>query len=341
MDREKIISCIKSDKTAEIAELQKRYNITYREAKGIVDELLEQGELVYTGGVTYNYVAKPEVPKAKSAFERYLFDHERSRHLREEMLEREEKKPYRNLDELLEYYRKRDSNMDSAEENADDEDNDDDDDDDEEDDDGINYAQMSDEEIRQRALDFCIDKGMASVSLLQRTFPIGYIKAYEIINWMETEGYITSRKGPFGHAVVITREEYEKKRLAEANGDADKPQPAEEEEKFKEQAQKLNELIKKIKEKKKAPVSEDVKPPHHLWPDDDEFEEAVMSRMKRLITSDRKMSRTAAVKKAEAYLEAVRDTHDRRMVQLYERLVYDLKNTSNYMYSQLKKKFFE
>ena len=52
------------------------------------------------------------------------------------------------------------------------------------------------------------------------------------------------------------------------------------------------------------------------------------------------MGQKGAVMKAETYLEAVRDTHDRKMVQVYERLVYELKNTSSYLYRQIKKHFF-
>ena len=52
------------------------------------------------------------------------------------------------------------------------------------------------------------------------------------------------------------------------------------------------------------------------------------------------MGQKGAVKKAETYLEAVRDTHDGKMVEVYERLVYEIKNISSYLYKQLKKQYF-
>lgn len=103
------------------------------------------------------------------------------------------------------------------------------------------------------------------------------------------------------------------------------------------EAQNLVYILSQIAEKKKAPVSADTMPPHTLWESGEEFSKLVMERMVWIIKSDLKMGKQGAVKKAETYLEAVRDTHDRKMVQVYERLVYELKITSPNLYRQLKK----
>jgi len=101
--------------------------------------------------------------------------------------------------------------------------------------------------------------------------------------------------------------------------------------------QNLVSVLSGIADKKKAPITTDKMPLHPSWDNEDEFAEVVMERMERLIKSDKRMGQQGAVKKAETYLEAVRDTHDRRMLQVYERLVYEIKNTSSYLYGQLKK----
>lgn len=47
-------------------------------------------------------------------------------------------------------------------------------------------------------------------------------------------------------------------------------------------------------------------------------------------------SRRGALKKAEMYLYAVHDTHDYKMAQVYERIVYELKITSDGLYNQIR-----
>ena len=56
MKKEKIIEYIKESKSAEIATLQKKFDVSYRDVKSIIDELVSQGTLEYADGVRYNYV---------------------------------------------------------------------------------------------------------------------------------------------------------------------------------------------------------------------------------------------------------------------------------------------
>ena len=56
MNKDEIISFIKQNKGVEIATLQKQFDLTYKDAKSIIDELLSKGSLVYAEGVKYNYV---------------------------------------------------------------------------------------------------------------------------------------------------------------------------------------------------------------------------------------------------------------------------------------------
>lgn len=78
-------------------------------------------------------------------------------------------------------------------------------------------------------------------------------------------------------------------------------------------------------------------PQHFLWENEEAFESAVMERIERLVRSDLKMSRSGAVEKAKEYLFVVRDTRDGAMAQVYERIVYELKNMGDGFYGKIRK----
>lgn len=59
-----------------------------------------------------------------------------------------------------------------------------------------------------RALKFCVTSNQASVSMIQRRFPIGYMKACKIIDWMENMNYITQSEGSKPRKVLLSREEF-------------------------------------------------------------------------------------------------------------------------------------
>ncbi len=332
MDKEQIIGYIKQNKNAEIADLQKRFNITYKEAKTLVDELISMGDLVYAGGVRFNYTGNTGDGGELSG------DEERRAYLE---ARRREAIAKMNIQTFL---------------------LDDDDDEEDDGDDGYGFTTddgMPDYELRRTALELIIKSGTVSASFFQRTLPIGYIRACRLIDWMEEQGYITKSTGATPRKVLITAEEFERLYPRSSSEDDDEDCDFAEidrlmqeisdmigengdgrDDLFKSGVQNLTDVLVAIKSKKNAPVSADTVPSHSLWPDEKEFGEAVMARMRRLIESDRKMGRRGAVKKAETYLEAVRDTHDGKMVQVYERIVYEFKNTSEYLYRQLKKQFF-
>lgn len=105
-------------------------------------------------------------------------------------------------------------------------------------------------------------------------------------------------------------------------------------------ARELVNVLCAIRDIKSAPVKAGEAPDCSLWKDEEEFVEAVRERLERLVKSDGKMDLQGAIGKAECWLEAVRDTHDRKMVQVYEWLVYEIKNHDNLSYEFLKKRFF-
>ncbi|MCH5148414.1 MAG: hypothetical protein J1G05_03495 [Clostridiales bacterium] len=60
-----------------------------------------------------------------------------------------------------------------------------------------------------RALKYCVTSNQASVSMIQRRFPVGYIKACKIIDWMQNMNYITQSEGSKPRKVLLTKEEFE------------------------------------------------------------------------------------------------------------------------------------
>jgi S-DNA-T family DNA segregation ATPase FtsK/SpoIIIE len=61
------------------------------------------------------------------------------------------------------------------------------------------------------ALRLVISTGSASISMLQRRFPIGYAKAGGIIDKMDRMGYISPFDGSRARQVLITKEQFEEK----------------------------------------------------------------------------------------------------------------------------------
>ncbi len=59
-----------------------------------------------------------------------------------------------------------------------------------------------------KALKYCVFSNAASVSMIQRRFPIGYIKACKIVDWMENMNYITKSEGSKPRKVLLSQEEF-------------------------------------------------------------------------------------------------------------------------------------
>ncbi len=59
-----------------------------------------------------------------------------------------------------------------------------------------------------KALNYCVNSNQASVSMIQRRFPVGYIKACKIIDWMENMNYVTQSEGSKPRKVLLSKEEF-------------------------------------------------------------------------------------------------------------------------------------
>lgn len=389
MDKNAIINDIKQNNSAEIAVLQQKFNVPYKEVKALIDELVAKGTLVFESGVKYSYAKKSDTTLEDSKAELERRRAEAIRKIRDGDSEddSDEERAAAERRAYLEARRQELIRRMQAEMEDDDDDDDDDDDSEENDE-----EEISDDELRYKALKLIVEKNEVSVSMFQRSFPIGYIRSCKLVDWMESKGYISVGGGSTPRKVLITKEELEKhysephlvedddddedsdidakfveyeKFLEQHFSENDSDDEDEEDEVYdniinrifhsdaeendatdsdsverKEAMQNLVSVLNKIADKKKAPITADEMPLHPSWDNEDEFAQVVMERMERLIMSDKRMGQVGAVKKAETYLEAVRDTHDRKMVQVYERVVYEIKNTSSYLYGQLKKQFF-
>lgn len=71
---------------------------------------------------------------------------------------------------------------------------------------GDSAAKVDDTFIK--ALWFCVTSNQASVSMIQRRFPIGYMKACKIIDWMENMNYITQSEGSKPRKVLLSCDEF-------------------------------------------------------------------------------------------------------------------------------------
>lgn len=59
-----------------------------------------------------------------------------------------------------------------------------------------------------KALYYCVTSNQASVSMIQRRFPVGYIKACKIIDWMENMNYVTQSEGSKPRKVILSKDEF-------------------------------------------------------------------------------------------------------------------------------------
>ena len=64
------------------------------------------------------------------------------------------------------------------------------------------------DDVYVKALGFCVSVNQASVNMIQRRFPIGYIKACKIIDWMANMNYITQAEGSKARKVLLSRDEF-------------------------------------------------------------------------------------------------------------------------------------
>ena len=354
MLRKDIITIVRNFKQVSIPEIQKTYGIGYKEAKSIVDELVQKGDLVYSNGVVYRKKVTFESDGCAMNTDKLFCQKPIDR-----LIIDEPPAPPKPMS-LSEYFKAKAAQYNSKPQKEEDESKK------KEPPFNLNFNIADEEELRRKALQLCLESKNASVSFLQRTLPIGYIKACKLIDWMEAQGYISAPNGPNPRKILITQEEFDKKFRPhlflldddDDDDDDDDEDPFEALERF--QEEKRQEAFKKKlmdiekKETQTASPAELIKkikatterlknwcPSHFLWENEQEFLRTVRQKREEVVKSDKNIGVKGAIKKAEALLKETKDKGDEKLAEVYERLVYDFNNTTPYEYNKLKKKYFQ
>lgn len=208
------------------------------------------------------------------------------------------------------------------------------------------YSKYTEDELRYKALKVCILEGRASVPLLQKHLNIGYSRACRLLQWMRDEKYAFPRWTSKASLCImtITLAQLEGRFGCEKAQEGVNDQGNEDDlikklldtSKRKRAEQGLVNVLTRIAEKKRDDFSIDKVPSHSLWESEDEFHDMVLERLDRLISSDFTMGRKGAVIKAKAYLTAVLDTHDVKMLQVYQRVYFEVATVSDYLYVKVR-----
>lgn len=173
--------------------LQSELHLGYRELTGALKTLQEKGAIKFIGGMCYEYFTEPK--KDDSSLKDRSEDEDDSAEKRRAYLEMRRQEIIRRMQEEM----------------------DNDDEDDESDyEDKCDEVMTSDKKTDSsmpdpttlKVLHYCIQRQCASTSLIQRRFPIGYIRAVKIIDWMESMGYVASSNSSTSKKMLLTEEKF-------------------------------------------------------------------------------------------------------------------------------------
>ncbi len=180
-----ILKYIKKNKYIEFPSLQEKFNLSYKETKSIIDDLISNGTLVFDSGVKYSYkessVSTSE--EIENASECNKID-----------LETKQRLSYRD------YLEKRRQELIKQLENSTKD----------EKDDNINSFEISDEVLRIKVLQYCFKTNQVSIARIQNYFCMGFSRACKIVFWMEKMGYISEGNSIQQRKILISQEELDK-----------------------------------------------------------------------------------------------------------------------------------
>ena len=74
------------------------------------------------------------------------------------------------------------------------------------------------DELLPAAIEIVVETGMASVSMLQRRLKLGYSRAARLVDQMEERGIVGQFEGSKPRQVLISKEEWNQRKNAEAGG---------------------------------------------------------------------------------------------------------------------------
>jgi hypothetical protein len=313
-----------------IPQLQVEFSLNYYNAHRIVDILLKEKSIEYCNGIEYKVVDKEKPARdifgSRKEFSSYVEEYRRKK----EMAEAEEQRKNAQCDD---------------EDDDDIEDLEMDNDDIEEDE----ISQKELEALRKRVLKYCIDRGRASVSMIQIAFQIGFIRSCKMIDWMEAKGYISSASDIGGRKMLISEADFN--RIYGVDTVSKTVQKYREElEKRRQEILKKSQSTEEANEDKvdnKKSNNESVECNNEN--DEVQFENGdkdipcafinemnVTKVLNRLIKSDKTMTRNGAIKRVEGCIDNARSKEFFNSAIFLKRVMDRLVEMSDYKYKKLR-----
>jgi hypothetical protein len=326
---QEIMEYIKKQNSFSIPQLQIEFSLNYYEAHRIVDALLEEKSIEFCNGIEYKFVEKESIPQDFFGRQRGFSPfYEELRRRREEAEKEQRKKEQReevdeDTDIGLEDMK---ADNDAAEDL---------------------FTRIEPKAMRKQVLKYCIDQGRASISMIQTEFHLGFIKACEMVKWMESKGYVSANS--IGEReILISEAEFDR-----IYGTDSKSQTIEE---------AREEHIRRIRESFSRVLDEDEDNDEEAEDDEEEnsdleseecddeeliggdqdlscvqiTEERVTDFLHKLIKSDQAMTRNGAIKKVEAYMEQARSKNFFNRLNFLKKTMERLVALSDYKYKKLR-----
>ncbi len=180
--KDEILNYIGSNNYIEIPTLQDKFNLSYKEAKAIIDELVASNILVYDSGLKYSYL-NALINSGNDTQYHDIDSKENQNAIMREYLEKRRQ-------ELMESLQAESTESDDG--------------------DDIDNVMYSEDELRIKALRYCFEEKKASISMLQNAFSIGFARANRLILWMENMEYISKGNDRNPRKILISQKELDK-----------------------------------------------------------------------------------------------------------------------------------
>ena len=376
LDKDIKIFCRNSG-TFSIPLIQLKFSVTYKEAARVVDELVGAGEASpLADELNYEYIVKERVSPSNgrksdsmsadsesgdivSEYRNFLKRHidERADTIKREEDEEDEdddadeEEMNRRRREYLERRRREliaRLQAETDEEDDDDEDEEEDDDDNPFEDDEFSmtthslFAKSEEEEMLEKirkllidedrnsklavaALKLCASEGYVSPWLLCKTQNVDDSTAEFICFWLYVKDF-------------IKRDDSDENRYLLAIPENTFFACCNEAEERRKSLGHLAVTLKKISEQKQKKEQEE-RASHQKYANNYQFRKVVRAKLIALVRTDLKMTRSKAITKAEGCLCAARDMGNDKAAAVYEKVIFELNNMSDYMFNRLKSQY--
>jgi hypothetical protein len=350
---QEIKNYIKKQTKFSIPQLQVEFSLSYYEAHRIVEALLKEKSIEFCGGIEYKYSVKESTIRDvfdrgrgfTSVFESFRRQTELEEEQRKKALREQEAKEVE--DDFEE--------VDEAEDSDDSDDEADNDDDETGDETADNdaaenpFAQPEVEALRKRVLKYCIDHGRASPSMIQMEFHIGFVKACEVVEWMESKGYISAYDGLGGRKTLISKEEFNRIYGTGASGQTVGESEEEHVRRIKENYRRVIDAGDDKDEEGEDDKADNIDRESEV-PDGEEMvinftqdlpfekltEENVTDCLHQLIKSDKEMTRIGAIRKVMIYMNRARAKNHVKSLILLKKVMLRLEELTDYKYKKLR-----